>query len=113
MKRQYIVAAFAAAVVGLPAVSAADGVDEIKYRSEVRSCVDEIRGRIDLGDASRVRHDVTLVKEKLVGYAMRIDTAIYTDPDGPAVREYASYCVVNGDHKPLKFEIEPQTSDRG
>jgi hypothetical protein len=113
MKRQYLLAAFAAAAVGVPAVSPADGVDEIKYRSEVRSCVDEIRGRIDFGDASRVRHDVILVKEKLVGYAMRIDTAIYTDPDGPAVREYATYCVVNGDHKPLKFEIEPQTGDRG
>jgi hypothetical protein len=113
MKKQYILAAFAAAAVAIPALSIADEVDEIKYRSEVRSCLDELRGRIELGDASRVRHDVTLVKEKLVGYAMRIETAIYTDPDGPAVREYASFCVVNGDHKPLKFEIEPQGVDRG
>ena len=92
-------------MLGLAAHAGAATVDEIKYDSEVKSCVAEIRNRVSYADASRVRHDVTLVKPKLVGYVMRIDTAIYTEAAGTPEREYATYCVVNGSHKPLKFEI--------
>jgi len=92
-------------VLGLSMQASAATVDEIKYDSEVKSCVAEIRGHVNYDDASRVRHDVVLVKRKLVGYVMRIDTSIYTESADDATREYATYCVVNGNHKPMKFEI--------
>ena len=102
MKRVWMVSI---AALGFATQVNAANVDEVKYDSEVRSCVAEIRNHVDYAGASRVRHDVTLVKPKLVGYVMKIDTAIYTDAEGGPVREFATYCVVNGDHKPLKFEI--------
>ena len=92
-------------MLGLAASANAAKVDEIKYDSEVKSCVAEIRNHVSYADARRVRHDVTLVKPKLVGYVMRIDTSIYTESAAAPEREYATYCVVNGNHKPLKFEI--------
>ena len=90
---------------GLSSQAAAATVDEVRYQSEVRSCVAEIGNHVSYDDATRVRHDVTLVKPKLLGYVMKIDTSIYTERTGEASREYATYCVVNGSHKPLKFEI--------
>lgn len=92
-------------LIALGAQSNAETVDEIKYDREVKSCVAEIRNHVSYADASRVRHDVLLVKPKLVGYVMKIDTSIYTEAGDAPAREYATYCVVNGSHKPLKFEI--------
>ena len=92
-------------MLGLAVQSNAATIDEIKYDSEVKSCVAEIRNHVSYADASRVRHDVTLVKPKLVGYVMKIDTSIYTNEADAPEREYATYCVVNGNHRPLKFEI--------
>ncbi len=106
MTRQSKLATFVAlTVLGLSAHAAAATVDEIKYNREVRSCVAEIRDHVNYDGAARVRHDVVLVKPKLVGYVMKIDTAIYPERAGQPTREYATYCVVNGNHKPLKFEI--------
>ena len=106
MNKQTVLASFAAIfVLGLSAQANAATVDEIKYDSEVKSCVAEIRDHANYDDASRVRHDVVLVKSKLVGYAMKIDTSIYTESADAATREYATFCVVNGNHKPMKFEI--------
>ena len=81
-------------------------VDDISYRGEVRSCVDEIRGKLDIDDAARLRHEVEIVREKLVGYAMKIDTSVYSEFAAAPTRKYATYCVVNGDHRPLKFTME-------
>jgi hypothetical protein len=98
----------AAAMLGLAASagpSSAATVDEISYASEVNTCIAEIRDHLDYRDASRVRHDVVIVKRRLVGYAIRIDTRIFPELGEQAVREYATFCIANGDHKPLKFEI--------
>lgn len=106
MTKQAKLATFAAiAILGLSTQGNAATVDEVKYEREVRSCVAEIGNHVSYDDASRVRHDVVLVKPKLLGYVMKIDTAIYTESADEAAREYATYCVVNGNHKPLKFEI--------
>jgi len=106
MSTQSKLATFAAiTVLGLSSQASAATVDEIKYNSEVKACVAEIQDHVNYDNASRVRHDVVLVKRKLVGYAMKIDTSIYTESADDATREYATYCVVNGNHKPLKFEI--------
>ncbi len=106
MSKQLGLASLAAiAILALSAQANGATIDEIIYASEVKSCVAEIRDHVNYGDAERVRHDVVLVKRKLLGYAMKIDTSIYTESAAEATREYATYCVVNGDHKPLKFEI--------
>ena len=106
MSKKSKLATFAAiAVLGLSSQAGAATVDEIKYDSEVKACVAEIQGHVNYDDASRVHHDVVLVKRKLVGYVMKIDTSIYTESADDATREYATYCVVNGNHKPMKFEI--------
>jgi hypothetical protein len=106
MSKQSTLATFAAiTVLGLSTQAIAATVDEIKYDNEVKSCVAEIQGYVNYDDASRVRHDVVLVKRKLVGYAMKIETSIYTESADDATREYATFCVVNGNHKPMKFEI--------
>jgi len=113
MKKQGTIVTFAAlAAAGLVSQATAATVDEIKYDSEVKACVAEIRDSLDYGDASHVRHDVVLVKRKLVGYAMKIDTAIFDGADGSAPREYATFCVVNGNHRPLKFEISETLTAR-
>lgn len=106
-KRYATLALTTLALAGLYSSASATSVEERAYGAEVRSCVAEIRNHVDLDVASRVRHDVTLVKPKLVGYVMRIDTTIYTEKGDTAPRAYATRCVVNGDHKPLKFEIAP------
>lgn len=103
MTKQFTLIAIAA--LGITMQAGAATVDEVKYVTEVKACVAEIGNNVDYADASRVRHDVVLVKPKLVGYVMKIDTAIYTESAGEPAREFATYCVVNGNHKPLKFEI--------
>jgi hypothetical protein len=106
MSHKSTLAAFAAiAVLGLLSQANATTVEEIKYDSEVKSCVAEIQDHLNYDNASRVRHAVVLVKRKLVGYVMKIDTSIYTESADDVTREYATYCVVNGNHKPMKFEI--------
>ncbi len=105
MKSKQLLTLALAANLGLALHASAATVDEVRYDSEVRSCVAEIRNHVSYGGASRVRHEVTLVKPKLVGYVMKIDTTVYTESEDAAPREYATYCVVNGNNKPLKFEI--------
>jgi len=95
----------AGGMFGLVSEAGAATVDEIKYGNEVRSCVAEIGNHVSYERASRVRHDVTLVKPKLLGYVMKIDTTVYSESADGAPRAYATYCVVNGNNKPLKFEI--------
>lgn len=87
-------------------------VEEIKYQSEVRSCVDEIQGQLDINEATRVRHEIEIVREKLVGYAMKIDTSVYTEIADEPTHEYATHCVVNGDHRPLKFTMDELDHDK-
>ena len=105
MKSKQLVTLLLAGNLGLALGASAATVDEIKYDNEVRSCVAEIRNHVSYKNASRVRHDVTIVKPKLVGYVMEIETTIYTGSEDAAPREYATYCVANGNNKPLKFEI--------
>lgn len=105
MKSKQLATLVLAASLGLALHASAATVDEVKYDNEVRSCVAEIGNHVNYDGASRVRHDVTLVKPKLVGYVMKIDTTIYAESAEAAPREYATFCVVNGNNKPLKFEI--------
>jgi hypothetical protein len=95
-------------MIGLFAVAgsaAAATVAESGLESEVNSCVAEVRERLDYSDATRVRHDIVAIERRTVGYKLKIDTSVYGEAEGEAIRAYAATCVVNGNNKPLQFTI--------
>lgn len=95
----------------LPALLLAGGLaqaatpEESGIADEVYACVAQVRDQIDYHDASRVRHDVTAVERRTVGYTLEISTSLYRQGGEEEVRAYAATCVVNGDHRPLSFTM--------
>jgi hypothetical protein len=83
----------------------ASNIADSGLEDEVNSCIAEVRDRLDYSDATGVRHYVTAIKRRIVGYTMNIDTAVYGKAEGETIRAYATTCVVNGNHKPLRFDI--------
>lgn len=83
----------------------AETLAESGIASEVESCIAEVRERLDYSDAVSVRHYVTAVERRIVGYTMKISTSVYGDAEGEAIRVYAATCVVNGDNQPLRFRF--------
>lgn len=81
-------------------------VAESGVASEVNSCVAEVRERLDYTDATRVRHDVTAIERRTVGYTLKISTSLYGADESDAIRAYATTCIVSGDNPPRKFEID-------
>jgi hypothetical protein len=65
-----------------------------------------VRERLDYSDATRVRHDVTAIERRTVGYTLKISTSIYGEAEGDAIRAYAATCIVNGANQPLSFDID-------
>jgi len=90
----------------LAAPAAAATVAESGVEREVESCVAEVRERLDYSDATRVRHDVTAIERRTVGYTLKISTSIYGEAEGDAIRAYAATCIVNGANQPLSFDID-------
>ena len=76
-----------------------------EIQPEINSCVTAVAAHANYSDATRVRHAITDVKQRIVGYKLTIETAIYTDTGDAPSREYATSCVVNGDHAPMQFLI--------
>ncbi|MDH4125175.1 MAG: hypothetical protein OEW64_00105 [Gammaproteobacteria bacterium] len=72
---------------------------------EINACVEAVGQHANYSDATRVRHAVVGVKERTVGYKLTIETAIYTDNGDVPSREYATSCIVNGNHAPMQFAI--------
>jgi hypothetical protein len=107
INRSKIAATFLA-TTGLIAFSAPAwaGVYESAPNRDIDLCVSEIRQNADYTGASRVRHDVESEKRRSMGYSLKIDTTVYSDIDGQAIREYKAVCVVTGGKKPLRFTIE-------
>lgn len=97
------------ALTGLYVLAAPAGaatLEESGVESEVKSCVAEVRERLDYSDATRVRHDVIAIERRTVGYTLKISTSVYGEAEGEAIRAYAATCVVNGDNLPLSFDID-------
>ncbi len=90
----------------LAAPAGAATVGESGVASEVESCVAEVRERLDYSDATRVRHDVTAIERRTVGYTLKISTSVFGAEEHKAIRAYAATCVVNGDNVPLSFSID-------
>ena len=96
------------ALTGLYILAAPVGaatVAESGVASEVESCIAAVRERLDYSNATRIRHDVTAIERRTVGYTLKISTSVYGEAEGEAIRAYAATCVVNGDNQPLQFNI--------
>ena len=80
-------------------------VEESGVADEVNACVAEVRDRVDYSEAARVRHDVTAIERRTVGYTLKISTSVFGEAESEVIRAYAATCVVNGDNPPLSFEM--------
>jgi len=78
---------------------------ESGLENEVNQCISVVRQHLNYDDAIGVRHVVTAIERRTVGYTMKIDTAVVGEGQHETIRAYATTCVVNGNNKPLKFEI--------
>ncbi len=114
---QILKAATAITLLVFGGTAAASDNGELRYASEVKSCVAEVGNHANYHDAIRVRHTVVKVKMRPgigprlgIGYVFTIDTSVFTDSDEIAARKYASYCVARGDDKPVKFRIREITA---
>lgn len=108
MKHQNRVASSILAVVAtmaLTGVASARQDSWTEIQPEINACVEAVGQYANYSDATRVRHAVVDVKERTVGYKLTIETAIYTERGDVPSREYATSCVVNGNHAPMQFEI--------
>ena len=92
--------------VGLSPVASAERDAAIPFAAELDSCVSEVYAHLDLTDAERVRHMVVREKRTGIGYALNIETTVYSDS---APRRYSAYCVTSGDHAPTKFRIDERS----
>ena len=95
-------------IAGLYALAApahAETVEESGVADEVNACVAAVREHVDYRDATRIRHDVTAIERRTVGYTLKISTAVFGDAENEAIRAYAATCVVNGNNPPLSFEM--------
>lgn len=106
MKRNKIAASLTlAGLLAVTVPSHAAGVEESGVADEVNACVAEVRERVDVSDAIRVRHDITAIERRTVGYTLKIRTSVYSRAENEAIRAYAATCIVNGDNKPLSFAM--------
>jgi len=104
-RNKAIVSIVLAGLYAFASPAGAATVAESGVENEVNSCVAAVREHLDYAGAVRVRHDVTAIERRKVGYTLKIDTSLYTEADADAIRAYAATCVVNGDNPPLKFSI--------
>lgn len=80
-------------------------VAESGVADEVNSCVAVVRERIDVSDATGVRHNIVAIERRTVGYTLKIRTSVFGQEEGEAIRAYATTCVVNGNNKPMQFTL--------
>ena len=74
--------------------------ESVPFAAELDACVAAVTARLDLSNAHRVRHTVTKEKRTGIGYALSIDTAVYSTD---SQKRYSAYCVARGDASPIKF----------
>jgi predicted ThiF/HesA family dinucleotide-utilizing enzyme len=104
--RNYLTQLVLVAVMAISAEAGAATVEQSGVAYEVNNCVAAVRENVDYLNAVRVRHDVTAIERRTVGYTLRISTALYDDNHERPIRTYAATCVVNGDNPPLSFSME-------
>jgi hypothetical protein len=103
----------AAITIGTIAIAAlsvpvlADRNADIAYVDEIDSCIAEFATRVDVSEADRVRYVVTKSKRSGIGYALNINTHVYSTSGKDS---YAVYCVVRGSSTPVKFTLKEKNS---
>jgi len=80
-------------------------VAESGVEQEVTSCVAEVRDRLDYNGATHVKHDIVAIERRKVGYTLKISTSVFGQDEDEIIRAYAAECIVNGNNKPLAFNI--------
>lgn len=88
----------AGSIVSAPAVAG-----DLAFAAEVDSCLAAVNDRVGLQGAERVRHLVTDSKRTAIGYALSIETSVFS---ADSERRYSIRCVARGDNTPLKLTID-------
>jgi len=78
----------------------------LPFAEELDTCVAAVTEHLDLTDARRVRHTVVEDKRTGIGYALSIETSVFSTD---AERRYSAYCVATGSGAPIKFRIDERT----
>lgn len=98
--RHFAIPGALAAIAAFPApVSAGD----LAFAAEVDSCLAAVNERVILENSSRVRHLVTDSRLTAIGYALTIETSVFSDD---SERRYAVRCVARGNSEPVKLTID-------
>lgn len=103
--------AVAVAVVATAAPTQVFASNELKFASELDSCVAAVNQHVNYDAAARVRHTIALLKKAGNGYVMRINTAVYADNATSPSGEYQAYCVAKGIAAPVKFRIKEKARE--
>ena len=103
--RNLLTTTTAIALLTLGATAMASDNGKLVYDNEIESCVNEVLDRANLDDATRVRHLVVKVRRARKGFVFNINTSVFTDSDDVAERVYTTYCIADGNDRPLKFKI--------
>lgn len=96
LRRSGIAAAFV--VFAAPAAAG-----DFAFAAEVDSCLAAVNDRVVLEDSTRVRHLVTHSRLTAIGYALTIETSVFSDD---SERRYAVRCVARGRSAPVKLTID-------
>lgn len=93
----------ASAVLAAGAASVPASAGDLPFAAEVDSCLAAVNDRVGLEGAERVRHLVTDSKRTAIGYALSIETSVFS---ADRERRYSIRCVARGDSAPLKLTID-------
>ena len=96
-------AALAALAAGLALTSHAAQPAQDAFADEVDTCIAAVTSKLDLRDASKVRHVVTQKDRTGIGYVFTIETSVFAGDDQ---KRYEAYCVASGNNAPVKFRID-------
>lgn len=92
-----------AVLVAGSAASAAVPAGDLAFAAEIDSCLAAVNDRVGLEGADRVRHLVTDGRRTAIGYALSIETSVFS---ADRERRYSIRCVARGDGAPLKLAID-------
>lgn len=76
---------------------------DLAYAAEVDSCLAAVNERVILDDSNRVRHLVTDSKRTAIGYALSIETSVFSEA---TEQRYAVRCLARGGNEPVKLTID-------
>ncbi len=104
MRTPFLIAAtFTLLFAGVSGSSFAERRAVLPFADELDSCVAAVTEHLDLSGAERVRHTVVEDRRTGIGYALSIETSVFS---ADSERRYSAYCVATGSGAPIKFRID-------